>query len=95
MPTSYTWPVTGASPTVANVRSVDLTTIDVTFSEDMVLAEALDMANYAFSGGLTALSIVNVSGSSRAYRVTTSAQTPAASYTVTVSNVHSLAGQAI
>ncbi len=94
-PTSFTWSVVTSPPIISAVNAIDLNTIDVIFSEEVVVDEANNAANYSFSGGLTVRSVENVSGSSQRFRVTTSDQTAGASYTVTASNIHDISGNLI
>lgn len=82
-------------PAIYSIQSVNLTTIQVVFTEDVVFAEAMNPSNYVLTGGLATQSVINVAGSQRVFRLTTSTQTAAASYTLTVSNVHDLAGNLI
>lgn len=94
-PTSYSWSLTGdvVAPVVYSASSQNGTTVIVIFSEPVVSSEALVAENYTFDGGLTSVSVGQVSET--AYQVTTTAQTPGTSYTVTVSNVHDLNGNLI
>lgn len=93
-PTSYSWvAVNDPFPPTIFVQTLDATTLRVIYSKGVVQSEATDIANYAFTGGLQALAIV--SESPAYYLVTTSPQSPATSYTLTVSGVHDLDGNLI
>jgi hypothetical protein len=72
------------------VTVIDAFAVRVVFSEGMNPLEAVLTANYSFTGGLVASEIVRESDTT--YRVATSEQSPGATYTLTVSNVHSLVG---
>jgi hypothetical protein len=91
------WNCNGDStpPVLYSVQVVDGTVLNVIYSEPVVVSEALVAANYAItgSGGLNVLSVERVSDTT--YRVTTTLQSPGASYTLTVSNVHDLNGNLI
>ena len=96
-PTSYTWPVVAESvpPTLLLARAVDARTVDVIFSEPVVVSEALVPTNYVITGGagLTVSAVQQISVDT--FRLTTSKQVVGQSYLVTASNIHDLAGNLI
>lgn len=94
MPATYVWTAMAdaVAPTIT-AQSLDAYHVRVIFSEEVVAAEALVASNYTFTGGLSSISVVKESPS--VYIVTTSAQSPTSSYTVTASNIHDLAGNLI
>lgn len=93
-PTSYTWGVVNIPTpvTISSVRGLDANTLEIVFSADMVSAEAMDPARYSITSGISVLSVTNVAGNLRVYRIKTSDQGVAASYTVTATNIHDLLG---
>lgn len=95
MAAQYQWTVVEdlVPPVVSSVDVIDGKTMDVLFSEVVVEAEAMAPANYVFNNGLTVLAVSKVSGSQ--YRLTTILQAPGQAYSLTVSNVHDLSGNAI
>jgi len=81
-------------PTLSSVSSTCAgDSIDVAFSKEVASASATTLTNYAVSGGvsISAATLVN----STTVRLSTSALSAGASYTVTVSNVQDTAGQTI
>ena len=81
-------------PLIARVSgSESLTAVDVTFSEPVTAPTATTAANYTFNNGLTATAATLVDQFT--VRLTTSAQTDGAIYTLTVNNVADNAGNAI
>lgn len=80
-------------PVVSGVEVLEGRLLVVTFNEAVVEADALDPANYSFDNGLVVLGLEKVSASQ--YRITTSLQTPGASYNLTVTGVHDLSGNLI
>ncbi len=82
----------GTAPTVTLAAAEDGLHVKVIFSEAVVESEALTAANYSIPG-LTVSSVLKET--SQVYVLTTSAQTPGASYTVTVSGIHDLQGNVI
>lgn len=94
-PTSYTWDTQSdlTGPVISLVEVIDAFTIRVIYNEPVVIAEATNALNYTFTGGLVAQSVVSETAAS--YVVTTSEQTPATSYTVTVNNIHDLIGNLV
>lgn len=96
-PNSYTWNVVPETtpPVIQMARAVDARVLEVVFSEDVVPAEALNPLNYSItgSGGLAVNGVTQLSGS--IYRLSTARQTVGASYNVTASNIHDLAGNLI
>jgi len=86
--------VDGVLPVMASVTgSINNNAIYITFSEPMNLPPLAVAGNYSVDGGL-AISAVAVIDSTTV-KLSTSAQEPGLSYTVTVSNVTDLAGNAI
>lgn len=96
-PQSYNWTVVAETtpPTLFMVRVVDARHLEVTFSEAVVTAEALNTANWLITGGagLAVQSVAQVTSS--VYTLTTAAQVPGTSYTLTASNIHDLNGNLI
>lgn len=94
-PTSYSWTTVGdiVAPAISRVDVIDAFTLRVIYTEAVEAAGALDPANYAFTGGLTAQSVTQETDAT--YIVTTSQQTAGVSYTLTVSNVTDTSGNPI
>lgn len=96
-PAEYNWTVSADTtpPTLLLVRTVDARIVEVVFSEDVVASEALNPANYVITGagGLAVNGVTQLSAS--IYRLSTARQTVGASYNVTASNIHDLAGNLI
>lgn len=93
-PTSYTWnSQAGVNPYILDVRVLDAFTLRVIYNEAVVQSEATNTTNYSFTSGLVALQVT--AESSSVYLVTTTQQIAGQSYTLTVSNVHDLNGNAI
>lgn len=82
-------------PVLYFARPVDATTVDITFSEPVVVAEATNPANYGITGGagLTVSAAAQISAT--VFRLTTSPQVVGQSYLVTASNIHDLFGNLI
>lgn len=81
-------------PLIAQVSgSESLTTVDVRFSEPVTAPTATTAANYTFTGGLTASAASQVDPFT--IRLTTTKQTEATVYTVTVNNVADKAGNVL
>ena len=82
-------------PVLYFARPIDATTVDVTFSEPVVVSEATTPANYGITGGagLTVTTVTQISGT--VFRLTTSPQVVGQSYLVTASNIHDLFGNLI
>lgn len=95
MTTSYSWNLVpdNTPPVLSAVQVLDGFTLRVIYSKAVVVAQATVPANYGFDNGLVAQSVV--SENSFSYLVTTSQQTPATSYLLTVSNVQDLFGNTI
>lgn len=78
-------------PTLSSVTgSVNLNAVYLAFSEAIKLAQLGNSANYQLSGGLSINSATALNP--QTVRLVTGAQTPGASYTVTVNNLEDLAG---
>lgn len=94
-PTSYTWNAVAdiTPPYIAQVIVLDAYTLRVIYSEPVVQAEAIITANYVIDNGLSVLGVVAENDIS--YIATTTQQTPAQTYTLTVSNLHDLNGISI
>ena len=75
--------------------AVDGTHVTVIFSEDVVVIEATNPANYVITGGagLTVISVAQESSST--FVLTTSPQISGANYLLTASNIHDLNGDLI
>ena len=71
------------------------TSLEVSFSEDMVKAEAITSTNYVLSGGINVIGVNETGGSSRTFILLTSTMAYGTSYTLTASNIHSIAGALI
>jgi len=82
----------GTAPTVVLAAADDGLHVRVVFSEQVVEAEALLAANYSIPG-LTVSAVRKETN--QVFVLTTSAQTPGTSYTVTVSGIHDLNGNLI
>jgi hypothetical protein len=80
-------------PLLVQATASSLTTVTVQFNEALDQTTAETVANYSISGGLTVNAAVL--SSSTVVTLTTSEQTAAQSYTITVNNVADLAGNAI
>lgn len=97
MSQSYSWTVVSETtpPILLFARPVEATTVDLTFSEPVVVSEALVETNYVITGGagLTVTAVQQISGT--VFRLTTSPQVPGQTYLVTASNIHDLNGNAI
>ena len=73
----------GIPPTVASVEAVSANLVNVVFSEDMAdNADIRDASNYSFSGGLSVISVLDVSGDT--VQLVTSDQTPGTLYNLTI-----------
>jgi hypothetical protein len=96
-PNSYTWNVVPETtpPVLQIARAVDARVLEVVFSEDVNQSEAMNPLNYVITGagGLAVNSVSKLSAS--IYRLNTARQTVGASYNVTASNIHDLAGNLI
>lgn len=87
-PFVYNFIAVGVPPYIANAISVDTFTVRVFYSEAVVEADAVIIGNYGVSPPLTIYSVTPETAS--VYVLTTSAQTPGQSYTLTVNNVRDL-----
>jgi len=81
----------GVQPTLLMVKGVDSRTIEVVFSEKVNAADAVNTSNYVVTGPSTVLVTSVTRITDLTYRVKTTAQNRAASYTLTVSNVRDMA----
>ena len=80
-----------SKPTIVSVTgSAQYTNVTVVFSEPVTAATAGTVGNYGLSGGLTISPTVEVLSATKV-RLTTSAQTPGTTYTLTVNNVQDTA----
>lgn len=70
------------------VRTVDARTLEIIFTEPVVVSDALVPGNYSISPSLTVKSVEYVSPT--VYRLTTAKQTVGQSYSVTISNITDL-----
>lgn len=86
-PFSFVYTSVGVAPYIALAASLGGHSLKVIYSEPVVAADALDIANYSIPG-LTVLGAAYETDS--VYILTTSLQTPGTSYTVTVTNVRDL-----
>lgn len=96
-PTEYSWTVSADTtpPTLVYAVARDARTVDVTFSEPVVVSEALNKLNYGITGGagLTVESVEQLTADS--FRLKTTKQVVGQSYSVTASNIHDLSGNLI
>jgi hypothetical protein len=75
----------GIDPEVLRVEAVGVNRADVIFTEAMDDNAAIrDISHYAFDGGLSALSVLDVDGDT--VKLVTSNQTPGVLYTLTITN---------
>ncbi len=77
-------------PTLAGVRNLGLTRLEVAFSEPVADSTALDSANYSLDGGLV-VTAVNATSDPRVVELVTAAMTYGHIYTLTVNRVTDLA----
>jgi len=85
----------GVGPAIQIAFAPDGINVQCIFNEPVLASEAVIAANYVItgSGGLTVYSVVQETANS--YLLSTSQQTPGASYLLTVSNIHDLHGNPI
>lgn len=93
----FVWAFGGAGsvPTLVFARAIDARLLEIIFSEAVVVAEALNAANYLITGGggLTVSTPTQVTDTT--FRLVTTQQTPGQLYTVQASNIHDLFGNLI
>lgn len=82
-------------PFIVIVKGVDQTAIDVIYSEEVITEEALVPENYTLTGpgDVKVLSVEKINEIT--YRLRTTRQTRLVDYTLSVENIHDLAGNAI
>lgn len=91
----FSWEFTGVGeiPFLVFARSVDATTLDVFFSENVNNDDATTAANYSISPFLSVYSVVKITDSQ--YRLTTSRQEGGQVYDITVNNVRDDSGNPV
>lgn len=87
-PFTYNFTAVGVPPFIAIAISQDAYHVQVNFSEPVVVTDALNTANYGVVPSLTIFSVVQNSPIS--FTLTTSAQSPGQSYTITANNIKDL-----
>jgi len=87
----------GDGPTVTSISVPNINTIDVTFSESVVVSEATNAANYSVTGGLYPVSVGTASLLvGNVYRLSVSPSLASGeSYTLSVSNIHDMFGNLV
>lgn len=99
---SYTGPFTepyvgvGVGPVISSISLPNITSINITYNEPVVQAEAETISNYSITGASTP-TISNVRLlSGNIYRITTAtALNSGANYTLTVNNIHDIYGNIV
>lgn len=83
----------GNGPILVSVRSTGSHRIEAIYNKPVNEQDAVKLANYAISGGLTVRSVTKISDTT--YEVGTSRQSAGVTYTVVVTNVRDLTGNII
>jgi hypothetical protein len=83
----------GISPSLLSAVPINPNTVRLVYNEAVKTSEALVLTNYAINKGLSLRSVKQESGVS--FLLTTTNMTPNVLYTVTVSNIHDIAGNPV
>lgn len=94
-PFTYAFTGLGVNPFVSLAGADDGYHVKVIYSEPVVVAEALNPANYSITGGGGLVVFEVTQETALVYRLRTSLQTVGQDYLLTVSNIHDLQGNPI
>lgn len=83
----------GNVPSFVSAVPQTTTTVLVTFSEPVIVSDAINASHYSIDNGLIVHSVAQVSATT--FLLTTSETVPGVIYTATVSNIHDLAGNPV